>query len=64
MRTAGHLGRGFTVVTTLSRSRGRTWELAERYGTPSYVYSEDTFRALEANYAEAWFQTITTEVFG
>ena len=32
MRTAGHLGRGFTVVTTLSRSRGRTWELAERYG--------------------------------
>lgn len=32
MRTAAYLGRGFTVVTTLSRSRGRTWELAERYG--------------------------------
>ncbi|NGY60320.1 Asp/Glu racemase [Lentzea sp. NEAU-D13] len=32
MRTAAYLGRGFTVVTTLSRTRGRTWELAERYG--------------------------------
>jgi allantoin racemase len=32
MRTAAYLGRGFTVVTTLSRSRGRTWELADRYG--------------------------------
>jgi allantoin racemase len=32
MRTAAYLGRGFTVVTTLSRTRGRAWELAERYG--------------------------------
>ena len=32
LRTAAYLGRGFTVVTTLPRSRGRTWELAERYG--------------------------------
>jgi allantoin racemase len=32
MRTAAYLGRSFTVVTTLSRSRGRTWDLAERYG--------------------------------
>ncbi|KJK48466.1 hypothetical protein UK23_17020 [Lentzea aerocolonigenes] len=32
MRTAAYLGRGFTVVTTLSRTRGRAWDLAERYG--------------------------------
>lgn len=32
MRTAAYLGRGFTVVTTLSRTRGQTWELANRYG--------------------------------
>lgn len=32
MRTASYLGRGFSVVTTLDRSRGRTWDLAERYG--------------------------------
>ncbi|MET9628864.1 aspartate/glutamate racemase family protein [Lentzea sp. NPDC006480] len=32
MRTAAYLGRGFTVVTTLSRTRGRARDLAERYG--------------------------------
>ncbi|MEV6235724.1 aspartate/glutamate racemase family protein [Lentzea sp. NPDC051838] len=32
MRTAAYLGRGFTVVTTLARTRGRAWELADRYG--------------------------------
>ncbi|TDV36651.1 aspartate/glutamate racemase family protein [Actinophytocola oryzae] len=32
MRAASYLGRGFSVVTTLDRSRGRTWDLAERYG--------------------------------
>lgn len=32
MRTAAYLGRGFTVVTTLSRTCGRAWDLAERYG--------------------------------
>lgn len=32
MRTAGYLGRGFSVVTTLSRSIGHTWDLAEAYG--------------------------------
>lgn len=32
MRTAAYLGRGFTVVTTLARTRGRAWDLAERYG--------------------------------
>lgn len=32
MRVAGYLGRGFSVVTTVDRSRGRTWDLAERYG--------------------------------
>ena len=31
-RTAAYLGRGVTVVTTLSRTRGRAWDLAERYG--------------------------------
>jgi allantoin racemase len=32
MRTAAFLGRGFSVVTTLARTRGRAWDLAERYG--------------------------------
>ncbi|MGX1808095.1 aspartate/glutamate racemase family protein [Nocardia sp. NPDC055321] len=32
MQAASHLGRGFSVVTTLSRTRGRAAELAERYG--------------------------------
>lgn len=32
MHAASHLGRGFSVVTTLSRSIGRSEELAERYG--------------------------------
>ncbi|RMI27929.1 aspartate/glutamate racemase family protein [Nocardia stercoris] len=32
MRTASHLGRGFSVVTTLGRSVGQTWDLADRYG--------------------------------
>lgn len=32
MRAASYLGRGFSVVTTVDRSRGRTWDLAERYG--------------------------------
>mgnify|MGYP000848191433 CR=1 FL=1 len=32
MHTASHLGRGFSVVTTLSRTVGRAAELAERYG--------------------------------
>lgn len=32
MHTASHLGRGFSVVTTLARTIGRATELAERYG--------------------------------
>jgi allantoin racemase len=32
MHTACFLGRGFTVVTTLARTRGRTWDLAAEYG--------------------------------
>lgn len=36
MRTAAFLGRGFSVVTTLERSRGRTWDLAERYGLSGF----------------------------
>lgn len=32
MHTASHLGRGFSVVTTLGRTIGRAEELAERYG--------------------------------
>lgn len=32
MHTASFLGRGFSVVTTLGRTTGRAWELAERYG--------------------------------
>ncbi len=34
MRTAAYLGRGYSVVTTLMRTAGRAWELAERYGAP------------------------------
>ena len=32
MHAAMLLGRGFSVVTTLDRTRGRAWELAARYG--------------------------------
>lgn len=32
MHTASHLGRGFSIVTTLGRTIGRAEELAERYG--------------------------------
>jgi allantoin racemase len=32
MQTASHLGRGFSVVTTLERTIGRATDLAERYG--------------------------------
>jgi allantoin racemase len=32
MQTASHLGRGFSVVTTLERTIGRASDLAERYG--------------------------------
>lgn len=36
MHTASHLGRGFSVVTTLERTAGRAWDLAERYGMSSF----------------------------
>jgi len=36
MHTASFLGRGFSVVTTLGRTRGRAWELAARYGMSSF----------------------------
>jgi allantoin racemase len=36
MRAAAYLGRGFSVVTTVDRSRGRTWDLAERYGVARF----------------------------
>jgi allantoin racemase len=32
MHTASFLGRGFSVVTTLGRTAGRAWDLAEHYG--------------------------------
>lgn len=32
MRTAAYLGRGFSVITTLERTVGHTWDLAESYG--------------------------------
>ncbi|MBJ8343122.1 aspartate/glutamate racemase family protein [Antrihabitans sp. YC2-6] len=32
MHLGSFLGRSFSVVTTLERSAGRTWELAEKYG--------------------------------
>ncbi|MEV0462901.1 aspartate/glutamate racemase family protein [Nocardia tengchongensis] len=32
MQYASHLGRKFSVVTTLGRTAGRAWDLAERYG--------------------------------
>ncbi|WP_033341748.1 aspartate/glutamate racemase family protein [Catenuloplanes japonicus] len=34
MHAAMLLGRGFSVVTTLSRTRGRAWDLAARYCPP------------------------------
>ncbi|MCK9877677.1 aspartate/glutamate racemase family protein [Frankia sp. Ag45/Mut15] len=35
MRAAATLGRAFSVVTTLERTRGRAWELVDRYGLRS-----------------------------
>lgn len=35
MHAAALLGRGFSVVTTLSRTVGRAWDLADRYGFAS-----------------------------
>jgi allantoin racemase len=32
MHAATFVGRGFSVVTTLARTRGRAWDLAEHYG--------------------------------
>jgi allantoin racemase len=32
MRTAAYLGRGFSVVTTMERTVGHTWDLARAYG--------------------------------
>ena len=34
MHAATMVGRGFSVVTTLDRSKGRTWDLAARYVAP------------------------------
>ncbi|MFG1606327.1 aspartate/glutamate racemase family protein [Actinoplanes sp. NPDC049265] len=34
MHAASFVGRGFSVVTTLDRTRGRAWELAARYVAP------------------------------
>jgi allantoin racemase len=36
MRAASYLGRGFSVVTTVDRTRGRAWDLAERYGAARF----------------------------
>jgi allantoin racemase len=36
MRAACFLGRGFSVVTTLDRTRGRAWDLADRYGVRAF----------------------------
>lgn len=36
MHTASHLGRGFSVVTTLARTKGRAAELAQRYGMDTF----------------------------
>jgi allantoin racemase len=44
MRAACFLGRGFSVVTTLDRTKGRAWDLAEKYGARPYcrgVYACD-----------------------
>jgi len=44
MRAACFLGRGFSVVTTLDRTKGRAWDLADRYGARPFcrgVYACD-----------------------
>jgi allantoin racemase len=35
MKVATYLGRGFSVVTTLGRTMGRAWDLADHYGVKS-----------------------------
>ena len=44
MHAASFLGRGFAVVTTLARTTGRAWDLAERYGMTRFCR---TVRACE-----------------
>ncbi|CAB4722615.1 MAG: Asp/Glu racemase [Actinobacteria bacterium] len=36
MRTAAYLGRSFSVVTTLSRTIGHTWDIARAYGVAGH----------------------------
>ncbi|MFD4669991.1 aspartate/glutamate racemase family protein [Lentzea sp. NPDC058450] len=36
LRCATYLGRGFSVVTTLDRTRGRAWDLVHRYGVAAF----------------------------
>jgi allantoin racemase len=36
MRAASYLGRSFSVVTTLARTAGRAYDLADRYGVRGY----------------------------
>ena len=39
MRAATYLARSFSVVTTLARTSGRAWELADRYGVRGHCRS-------------------------
>ncbi len=39
MHAASFLGRGFAVVTTLARTAGRAWDLAEHYGMTRFCRS-------------------------
>jgi allantoin racemase len=53
MHAASFLGRGFSVVTTLGRTAGRAWDLAEQYGMKRFCRNvracEVPVLALESN---------------
>lgn len=61
MRAASYLGRGFSVVTTVDRSRGRTWDLAERYGVARFCRGVHAcgIRVLDLDADPDAFKTIT-----
>ena len=64
MHAASFLGRGFSVVTTLGRTMGRAWDLAEAYGMTRFCRNvracEIPVLALEDPASDA-FATIVAE---
>jgi sulfide dehydrogenase [flavocytochrome c] flavoprotein chain len=54
---------GISVAGVYSPANGQLTDV-QGAGGVSPLDAPRSFRSLEATYAQAWFQTITTEVFG